>query len=226
MHELRRPSVTTRVLNAIPRENADDYRRLLNRKELPVLKRKRSEPRKNMCAQFATYYPATNTWRVQLARYIEQPTRFFAPKGMDPRQALLISRMNGKKYARLRDGISATLELLFPKGLPLPLSLVEFVRLSPRALNLATQMDGDNVPAAFKPVRDGFSRYARDGAHWRKHKDTLGQADGWVEQQGTRWNYRQQKCSINHRLMGIQIILHCAQRAAVPSPDFESSPTS
>jgi hypothetical protein len=207
-----------RVLNAIPRENAADYRRVLTGRELPKLKPAPGTKRqtvKCMVEQFCVYDEAKGRWAVQLARYIQQPKRFVAPQSMDPRQAKRISRGIGRAYSKLRDETAETFEMLFPRGLP-KLGPVEFVRFSPRAENNKTEMDGDNLGAAFKAMRDGLSRYARDGHEWRKHKDTLGQADGWLEQQGASWHYRQAKHPANYRLHGVQIILHCVPRAEQP----------
>lgn len=206
----------TRMLNAIAPETAALIRAEMSGKPTPkpiapAPKRKRV---KCLCSQYKKYDPAKDRYIVQLARFIEQPKRVQLRKGMDMAAVQRLVGQINREYAVARDSTAEALELYFPKGMP-ALGVVEFVRFSSRAGG-TKQMDGDNLETAFKPIRDGLARYARDGRAWRQHKGTLGQADGWLEQRGSSWVYRQEKCPGNPRLFGIQIILHCAPRVEQP----------
>jgi hypothetical protein len=216
--------MTTRMLNAIPRENAADYRRALAGKPLKALKR--SKGPKCLVEPYFSYNPRTGVYLIQLPEHLEQPREFVPPKWMSDARVRNVLQARRSAYEALRGRVANEVERYMPQGV-IGLQHIEYVRLSNRALNIKTEMDDDNLWACFKPVRDAVCAYARWHHEWRAHvKHTFGQADGYLKQQGVKWTYRQAKCASNKRAHGIQIRLHCSPRAAEPSPDSETSPTS
>lgn len=107
-----------------------------------------------------------------------------------------------------------------PEGISLRVAHIEFVRLG------LLKLDDDNLVAAFKAVRDALCSFLVWGDQCDENIRQIGRADDILKQRGVTWTYRQQKCEANPRLYGVRLILHCAPRLDVQSPDSETSPTS
>jgi hypothetical protein len=204
----------TRVLNAIPRENAADYRRVLNRQELPKLKPApgtMGKP-KALVPQLRRIYQQY-THIVQLPLYLKQPHAGYIAKDMlAERRRLAVQK---REYDFNRDNVARILAAYYPHGMP-GLASIDYVRLSPRAGNPKTEMDDDNLGACCKPIRDALSSVSRYGREWAEHMDIIGQADGWLKQQGVTWLYRQAKYEANPRMFGIQIWLRFTPQSEQP----------
>lgn len=203
----------TLVRNAVPPETAALIRARIAGKPLPpAIAKAPKEPGKPkcMCSQFHRYNPENNSHLVQLPIFLAQPKRFVPPRKMTGAQIKWRLKCEAEEYEELRDGITADIQRYMPNGIR-GLQRIEYVRLSSRA-GSSNEMDDDNLAACFKVVRDAVCIYARWGSEWLRHKDAIGHADGYLKQQGVKWTYRQQKCSANPRLHGIQIVLHCAPR--------------
>lgn len=93
-----------------------------------------------------------------------------------------------------------------PEGISLRVTHIEFIRLGLRSL------DDDNLVAAFKSIRDAACSFLVWGSECGENIRQIGRADDILKQRGVSWSYRQQKCSSNPRLYGVQIKLHCAPR--------------
>lgn len=195
----------TRVLNSIPRENAADYRRVLNRKELPALKRKRKEPVKCYASQFHSFNPARGTHTLQL------PIAFRTAEynaGHTP-HALRAKWVKEKRTLvwRAMHAYMPTLARCIPEGISLRVTHIEFVRLGLRAL------DDDNLVAAFKGIRDAVCSFLVWGGECDDNIKQIGRADDLLKQRGVSWSYKQQKCASNPRAYAVRIVLHCAPRS-------------
>jgi hypothetical protein len=206
----------TRLINALSPEDAQRIRDRIAGKPLPpaIAKPKKAQPVKCLVSQYFSYNPRTNSYLIQLPEFLSQPREFVPPPSMSATQVRKVLYARRNDYEKLRDSVGVRIERYMPNGVP-GLKRIEYVRLSSRAGNPATEMDDDNLSACFKPVRDAVCAYVRWPHEWREHVErTLGQADGWLKQQGVTWIYRQAKCAANPRLHGIQIVLHCAPHSS------------
>jgi hypothetical protein len=209
----------TRVLNAIDPATAADIRAAISGKpNLKVAKPKRVEGVKATVSQFHKFDPRTDTHTVQLAivfRTAEYNT------SRTPQW------LKEKWVKEKREHVWTALFNYLPRWCNDPsererVYAMEFLRYGRGKLDAR-----DNLRSAFKPVVDATCAFLVWGSALPADKRAIGTADRKIEEQrGVEWNYRQMQCPANPRAYGIQIILHCRPRADVPSPDFESSPTS
>ena len=99
---------------------------------------------------------------------------------------------------------------------------IDFVRIGGKKL-----AKHDNVRTAFKYVVDGTCGVIEWGFEVLKRtRHEIGLADDRLEERGVTWNYLQEKSLAQPRGYAIQIRIHLSPRAAEPSQDSESSPTS
>lgn len=202
----------TRVLNEIPRENAADYRRVLNRKELPALKRKAGP--KCLVSQYHKFDPRTNTHTLQLPIYFEGFT-YNATNDV-----YYIRLGNGRRVPRSkradaakekREMVWKAMQLYMPgwaaiiaSGHGMRVQHISWIRLGLK------QLDDDNLQAAFKSVRDAVCSFLVNGGKCAGKVRSIGKADDVLKERGVTWEYLDRKCESNPRLYGVQIKIRCA----------------
>jgi len=196
--------MTSRIINEIPRENAADYRRVLNRQALPKLKKER-------CMVETTVFHQGDKHIVQIGRFLEPQKRIMPPPHWSAMRVKKLVDNQNRKYKHTREQITRDLQRMMSRGIN-GLTHVEYVRLTPR-VGGKNEMDDDNLWSCFKPVRDALCAYALWGDECVIHLRDIGNADGQLKRMGVTWTYRQQKCESNPRLYGFQLILHCAPRS-------------
>jgi hypothetical protein len=196
-----------RVINSIAPELAADIRAAISGKPRlkPAKAAKAPKQPKCMVPQLHRVWRATGVHIVQLPIFLEQPKKI-GIHNITAKQLKWRVAREQEEYAELRDSVATIIQGYYPNGLD-GLRAIDYVRLSPRAGNPKTEMDDDNLGFCFKAIRDSLCRYARDGAAWREHLNTIGQADGWLKQQGVKWVYRQAKYEPFPKIFGIQIWL-------------------
>lgn len=199
------------VLNTIPRENAADYRRVLNRKELPALKRKKGP--KCLASQFHKFDPRTNTHTLQLPIYFESFT-------YNAENDTYYVNVGGRRLRRSKraDAAKAKREMVWKAmnlhmpglaqciaaGYGLRVQHISWVRMGLR------QLDDDNLQAAFKSVRDAVCSFLVWGTNSQANVRKIGKADDVLKERGATWDYLDRKCETNPRLYGVQIKIRCA----------------
>lgn len=200
----------TRVLNQLDADTAARVRAAISGK--PVLKEAKAPKAppgpKAMCQRLHRYYTATNTHVIQLPHHLTQPKRFVPPRGMTAAQIKWRLMREAEEHEQFFESVCDDIQHYLPRGIE-GLRAIEYVRFS-RYAGGPNEMDDDNLSACFKAVRDAVCAYARWGPEWRKHRDAVGHADGYLKRQGITWAYKQRKCEANPRAHGIQIWLHCA----------------
>jgi hypothetical protein len=207
----------TRVLNQMSQETAALFRAQLHGKPMPppIAKapRRTGKP-KVMVPQLKRLLHEAHI--VQLPIFLAQPKRLYPGRETTAASIKWRLRQEAQEYEALRDGVGRILGGYYQNGLPAGLRSIDYVRLSVRAGNPKTEMDDDNLGACFKPVRDAVCAFARWGADWHDHMNIIGQADGWLKQQGVQWLYRQAKYEANPRMFGIQIWLRFTPQSEQP----------
>lgn len=204
------------IINEIPRENAADYRRVLNRKELPALKRKKAGP-KCLASQYHKFDPRTNTHTLQLPIYFEGFT-YNATNDV-----YYIRLGNGRRVPRSkradaakekREMVWKAMQLHMPgyakciaDGYGMRVQHISWIRLGLK------QLDDDNLQSAFKSTRDAVCSFLVWGANSDKNIRKIGKADDVLKERGVTWDYLDRKCESNPRLYGVQIKIRCAPRS-------------
>ena len=206
------------IINSIPRENAADYRRALNRKELPALKRKKGP--KCMVSQYHRFDPRTNTHTLQLPIYFEGFT--YNAKSHDT--YYVRSSFTGRRIPRSKraDAAKAKREMVWKAmnlhmpgwagaiatGHGMRVQHISWIRLGLK------QLDDDNLQAAFKSVRDAVCAFLVWGgkSQTKTNVRKIGKADDILKERGATWDYIDRKCESNPRLYGVQIKIRCAPR--------------
>lgn len=209
-----------RVLNAIPRENADDYRRLLTRKELPALKRKAGP--KCLVSQYHAFDPQRSTHTLQLPIYFESFTYnaeqrdtytiwVNTPAGRQRITKSKRAEAAKKKRKLVWDAMSMHMPgyaQCIAAGYGMRVQHISWIRLGLK------QLDDDNLQSAFKSVRDAVCAFLVWGANSKANIRKIGKADDVLKERGVTWDYLDRKCESNPRLYGVQIKIRCAPRSS------------
>jgi hypothetical protein len=193
-----------KVLNAIPRENAADYRRVLTGQPLKRIKRK--EPVKAYVSQFHKFDPRNSTHTLQLP--IAFRTAEYNAGRTHPALRARWVKEKRELVWRVMHAHMPTFARCIPEGISLRVTHIEFVRIGMRKL------DDDNLVAAFKAVRDALCSFLVWGHECDENIRQIGRADDILKQRGVSWSYKQQKCERNPRAYGVKLVLHCAPRSS------------
>lgn len=206
-----------RVINAIPRENAADYRRVLNGKDLKTLKRKAGP--KCMVSQYHKFDPRTNTHTLQLPIHFESFTynaendtyyvKIWTPFGV--KRVRRSKRADAAKAKREMVWKAMTTHMpgyaqCIANGYGMRVQHISWIRLGLK------QLDDDNLQSAFKSTRDAVCSFLVWGANSKANIRKIGKADDVLKERGVTWDYLDRKCESNPRLYGVQIKIRCAPR--------------